>query len=136
MLLAGPDSGAHEVGDFESITVPAAANAGVVVHSCGMQRDGLTPKIEHKAFQVHRTLGPACSEKSVFDIAMPLVDAAVSHCVHTTLLCYGQTGSGKTHTVGHLANKIFQHLYKSLDAKLVALEAFELKGGAKGLVNT
>lgn len=134
VLTDGPDSAALEIGDFDAIS--AASNTNVTVHSCGMQRDGVTPKIEHKPFQVHRALDSTCDEKVVSDIALPLVDTAVKHRVHSTLLCYGQTGSGKTHTVGHLAQNIVQHLYNHLDAKLVVLEAFELKGGAKGLVNT
>jgi len=136
VLANGSDSPALEVGDFESLTALAAANAKVVVHSCGTQRDGSTPKVEHKSFLLHRALGPTCAEEDVLDLVVPLVDTAVKRCVHTTLLCYGQTGSGKTHTVGHLAQNVSQHLFKNLGAKRVALEAFELKGGAKGLVIT
>eukprot|EP00931_Biecheleriopsis_adriatica_P118275 TRINITY_DN93712_c0_g1_i1.p1 TRINITY_DN93712_c0_g1~~TRINITY_DN93712_c0_g1_i1.p1 ORF type:complete len:778 (+),score=171.09 TRINITY_DN93712_c0_g1_i1:40-2334(+) len=130
LLSEGPDAGALEVGDFEVVTAPAAS-AGVVVHSCCMQRDGVTPKVEHKSFQVHRAIGPAQNEELVFKISEPVVKAAADHCVHTTVLCYGQTGSGKTHTVGHLAGHIARYLFSSLGSKSVVLEAFELKGGAK-----
>lgn len=132
LLGDGPDAGALEVGDFESVTVPAADNAGVVVHVCGMQRDGSTPSVEHKSFKVHKAVAPSGDESVVFRIAEPVVQAAVDHCLRTTILCYGQTGSGKTHTVGYLAQHIVARLFEIIGAgTFVVMEAFELKGGAK-----
>eukprot|EP00930_Biecheleria_cincta_P094348 TRINITY_DN8537_c0_g1_i1.p1 TRINITY_DN8537_c0_g1~~TRINITY_DN8537_c0_g1_i1.p1 ORF type:complete len:792 (+),score=150.28 TRINITY_DN8537_c0_g1_i1:60-2378(+) len=132
LLADGPDAGALEVGDFESVTVPAADNAGIVVHVCGMQRDGSTPNVEHKSFNVHKAVAPTGEESFVFKIAEPVVRAAIDHCMRTTILCYGQTGSGKTHTVGHLAQRTVAFLYEILGAgAVVVMEAFELKGGAK-----
>lgn len=134
MLTEGPDAAALEVGDFESVSVPST-NEGIMVHLCGMQRDGKTPKLENKLFRVHIALGATHNEQKVFESAAPLVDTAVKYSTHTTIMCYGQTGSGKTHTVGHLAWRIARYLYDVHSAKFVVLEAFELKGGAKGLVS-
>jgi len=75
-----------------------------------------------------------CSEHDVFKVAKQLVEASVKHHLHATLLCYGQTGSGKTHSVSHLAKYTIRHLFCELNIKAVAFEAFELAGGAKGLV--
>ncbi|CAE8612728.1 unnamed protein product [Polarella glacialis] len=135
-VLKDVDSSALEAGDFESVTVPADASEGIVVHSCGMRIDGKTPRVEHKSFRVHQALGSSCGEKRAFEMMAPLVDAAVKHSTHSTSLCYGQTGSGKTHTVRSLAEHTAQHLFASLEAKLVVLEAFELKGGSRGMMLT
>lgn len=133
-VLSGPDGAALEIGDFESVSVPAASDR-IVVHLCGMQRDGKTPKVENKVFNVHAALSSSCNEKSVFEMLQHLADTAVKRSTHTTVLCYGQTGSGKTHTVGHLSWRLARYLFDTHSAKFVVLEAFELKGGAKGLVS-
>eukprot|EP00928_Gymnodinium_smaydae_P088009 TRINITY_DN72171_c0_g1_i1.p1 TRINITY_DN72171_c0_g1~~TRINITY_DN72171_c0_g1_i1.p1 ORF type:complete len:709 (+),score=71.29 TRINITY_DN72171_c0_g1_i1:80-2206(+) len=135
LLSNGSDRAALDMGDFDSIT-SVASKDGIVVHLCGMQRDGQTPKVDEKLFRIHMPLGPAVDENCLFDVATPLVDTAVRDRVHTTVICYGQTGSGKTHTVGHLAWRIARHLYDTHDAKCVVLEAFELRGGSKGLVSS
>lgn len=134
VLADSSDNAAIQLGDFEAITVPTEAGAGVVVHLCGMRIDGKTPKIEHKPFTVHTGLGPGCDERRVFELARPLVEGAVAFASRATVVCYGQTGSGKTHTLGHLAENVARHLFEELSAKYVALEAFELKGGAKGML--
>jgi len=133
LLSDGPDRAAVELGDFEAVSMQLTNPPKVTVHACGSQ---LRDLVEHKSFAVHRTLDQACCELDVFGLAKPLIEASVSHDVHVTLLCYGQTGTGKTHSVGHLAEHTIQHLFTGLDVQKVALEAFELAGGAKGLVQS
>eukprot|EP00929_Paragymnodinium_shiwhaense_P112733 TRINITY_DN80_c0_g1_i1.p1 TRINITY_DN80_c0_g1~~TRINITY_DN80_c0_g1_i1.p1 ORF type:complete len:729 (-),score=192.00 TRINITY_DN80_c0_g1_i1:200-2386(-) len=138
VLMDGPDAAAVTLGDFEAITVPAASDGNndrrVVVHLCGMQRDGTNPKSDNKSFRVHSSVAPTADEDRVFDVARPVIDVAFRHATHTTILCYGQTGSGKTHTVGCLTERTCRHLFDVLGAQKVVLEAFEVRGGAKGLV--
>ncbi|CAK0821873.1 unnamed protein product [Prorocentrum cordatum] len=134
VLAGGPDGPAVSLGDFEAVTAMLGTGRGIVVHECGLQRDGKTPKIEHRSFRTHEVIDPTRDEKRVFDIAAPLIDVAVKDSLHSTILCYGQTGSGKTHTVGNLSWRISRHLFSAHSAKLVVFEAFELKGGAKGLL--
>jgi len=134
VLAEGPDSSALEVGDFETVTVPVVMGDRVVMHMCGMQRDGKTPKLENKSFHIQAALGPTCHEEQIFDLVMPIVDGAVTTASHSTVICFGQTGSGKTHSIGHLAWRIARYLFEQHSARSVVLEAFELKGGAKGIV--
>lgn len=131
LLADGPDKGAVELGDFDVVSVPAAAPPRIVVHQCKSSSRAL---VEHKSFAVHCSLEKTCKELDVFDLAKPLVETSVAHNMHVTLLCYGQTGSGKTHTMGRLAEHIIQQLFCDLKVLAVALEAFELAGGTKGVV--
>lgn len=135
VLEKGPDQSALDVGDFECIS-KAKDPGGLVVHACGVQRDGKTPKVDNKEFRTHIALDKTCDEERVFDVVSPLVDTAVKDSLHASILCYGQTGSGKTHTAGHIACHLARYLYDYHNANTVVLEAFELKGGAKGLVSS
>lgn len=128
VLPKGPDARSLQAGDFQAVSVTAGGQE-VVVHACGVHRDGVSSNVEHKPFRVHSAYGGGCHGSVLFgDLMAPLVESAVAHSAHATALCYGQTGSGKTHTQGYLIERTARYLFDALAASHVAFECFELTG--------